>query len=79
MSRYRPLKNYWIEVSTETRIEPGPNGSILVPPGGSKIFLHWLNDSGKMIATYTLEYATIVHSSAKVISKTPVRVHVIDL
>jgi hypothetical protein len=79
MSRYRALKNYWVEVINESQIKPSFNGSILIPPAGSKIFLHWLNESGKMIATYTLEYATLISSPVKVISKTPVRVHVIDL
>jgi hypothetical protein len=77
--KYRALKNHWIEVSSGTDIVPGPNGSILIPPPNSKIFLHWLNDSGKMISTYTLEYSTLITDKVKAISKTPIRVHVIDL
>jgi hypothetical protein len=77
--KYKALKNYWIEVSSGTDIVPGPNGSILIPPPNSKTFLHWLTDSGKISSTYTLEYSTLVTDKVKAISRTPIRIQVIDL
>lgn len=78
-NRYRTLKNYWVEARPKAEIEPGPNGSILIPQPNTRPFLHWLSDSGKLIATHTLEYSTLIHSKVLVISKTASRVHVIDL
>lgn len=77
--KYRALKNYWVEVGSGTEIVPGPNGSVLIPPPNSKTFLHWLNDSGKITSTYTLEYSTLVTDKVKAISKTPIRIQIIDL
>lgn len=77
--KYRALKNYWVEARPKVEIEPGPNGSILIPQPNTKPFLHWLSDSGKLMATHTLEYATLINSKVLVISKNASRVHVIDL
>ena len=79
MSRYRTLKHYWVDTNPKSEITPGPNGSILVPPSGTKVFLHWLTDSGKLAATHTLEYATLITTKVTAIGKDNIRINVIDL
>jgi hypothetical protein len=76
---YRALKNHWIDVAGEVEFSAGPNGSILIPPSGTKVFLHWTNENGKLISTHTLTYATLVHNRLRLISKPPVRIQVIEL
>lgn len=79
MTNYRPLKNSWITVKGETEYTAGSNGSILIPSENSKIFLHWTNENGKLVSTYTLTYATLVQNKLKIVSKESARIQVIDL
>jgi hypothetical protein len=77
---YRALKNEWIEANPETEYTPGPNGAVLIPPANSKVYLHWLNDKGKLVNTYTMTYATLVNSRVKIIAADrTVRIHAIEL
>ena len=80
MSKYKALKHYWVDASPKVEIEPGPNGSILIPPPGTKVFLHWITDTGKLASTYTMEYATLITSKVVAIGKGgKIRINVIDL
>jgi hypothetical protein len=67
--RYQALKHSKIKLAgkADSKIEAG-TGVVLVPQEGSKIFLHWLNDSGKVVATYTLTFPTRVEGSVKAIN-----------
>ena len=79
---YRALKNHWIKLnSKEESILDAKNGIILVPPPNAKVFLHWLNENGKLVSTYTLTYATEVQNKVKIInnSQTEVSIHAIEL
>ena len=80
--RYRALKNHFIKVpgKGEQDYDAG-EGAVLVPPAGSKVFLHWLTDNGKLAATYTLEYATLVQNKFKIINNKsdPVQIHCIEI
>lgn len=77
--RYKALKNFYIEVKGEEMFCAAPNGSILCPPSEkSKIFLHWLNENGKLLATHTLMYPTLVEGKLKIISPNLVKIYVID-
>lgn len=76
---YKALKNHWIEVKGEMEFDAGINGAILIPPDKSKIYLHWLNEKGKMYASYTLTYSTLVQNKLKIVSQELARIHVIEL
>jgi hypothetical protein len=79
--KYSALKNRYVTIEKELVITAGPNGSVLIPDSNTKLFLHWLNENGKMVATYTLTFPTMVHDTLKLInsSSNSVRVHMIDL
>jgi hypothetical protein len=79
---YQPLKNYFIQLGPkETKDLDAGGGVVLVPQSTSKIFLHWLTDSGKIRSTYTMTYATRVEGKLKVINglDTATDIHVIQL
>jgi len=68
---YRPLKNYQIKIEAKSEVEYNAGtGTVLVPPADARIFLHWLNDKGKLISTFTLTYATLVENKLKIINGT---------
>lgn len=79
--KYQALKHKYITVDKESQIIASPNGSVLIPEENTKVFLHWLNENGKLLTTYTLSYPTLVHDTVKLINSSgkSVRVHVIDL
>jgi len=76
---YRALKNRWIEVKGELAFEPGTHGSIVIPNNNDKVFVHWTNENGKLVSTYTITYATLIQKSCKLISKDAVRLQIIEL
>ena len=53
-------KTVKLEGKAQTEIDAGEEGLVLVPDEGSKIFLHWKSDSGKLITTYTMTFPTKV-------------------
>jgi hypothetical protein len=66
---YRPLKHHVINLDPKGSTElDAQNGAVLVPNSNSKIFLHWLTDSGKIRSTYTMTYATRVEGKLKLIN-----------
>ena len=79
--KYTALKHRFITLDKESQITASPNGSVLVPEENTKVFLHWLNENGKLLATYTLSYPTLVQDTVKLIngSGKSVRIHLIDL
>jgi hypothetical protein len=79
---YRALKYTIINLDPNATAElDAQNGVVLVPNPNSKIFLHWLTDSGKMRSTYTMTYATRVEGKLKLINglNTTTSVQVIHL
>ena len=79
--KYQALKHRYINIDKETQITASPNGSVLVPEENTKVFLHWLNENGKLLTTYTLSYPTLVQDTVKLLNSSgkTVRIHVIDL
>jgi hypothetical protein len=79
---YRALKNYYIRLPAhgQDEIDAG-EGTVLIPPEHTKIYLHWTNDKGKLVTTYTLSYATLVQNKLKILngSTNPVAVHAIEI
>jgi hypothetical protein len=66
---YRALKNHTIQLgSKESQDFDAQTGVVFVPQSNSKIFLHWLTDSGKLRQTYTMTYPTRVEGKLKVIN-----------
>lgn len=52
-------KTVKLEGKAQTEIDAG-DGLILVPDEGSKVFLHWKSDTGKLVTTYTMTFPTKV-------------------
>jgi hypothetical protein len=80
--RYKALKNNYIklEANKETFLDAG-EGIILIPESNTKIYVHWLNDSGKITTTCTVDYATLVTQKVKLINaqNKEIRVHCIEI
>ena len=79
---YTPLKNNIIQIGPKDSQELDAGlGVVLVPQSNSKVFIHWLTDSGKMRSTYTMTYATRVEGKCKLINglDTAASIHVIQL
>jgi hypothetical protein len=80
---YQALRNYQIKVPSNGQAElDAVTGIILIPPDNkTKIYLHWLNDKGKLVTTYTLNYATLVQNKLRIIngSADPVSLHAIEI
>jgi hypothetical protein len=79
---YRALKNNTINLGSKETVEfDAGEGVVFVPQPNSKIYLHWLTDSGKMRQTYTMTFDTKVTGKLKIINglDSPTSVHVIQL
>lgn len=59
--KYLAMKHKTVRLDSkaQTEIDAG-DGMILIPDEDSKVFLHWKNDSGKLVTTYTMTYPTKV-------------------
>lgn len=53
-------KTVRLEGKAQIEIDAGDEGLILVPSEGSKVFLHWKTDTGKLATTYTMTFPTKV-------------------
>jgi hypothetical protein len=79
---YRALKNTTINLGSKETVEfDAGEGVVFVPQSNSKIYLHWLTDSGKIRQTYTMTFDTRVTGKLKIINglDNPTSVHVIQL
>ena len=80
--RYKALKNNYIklEASKDTLLDAG-DGVILIPEKDAKIYVHWLNDSGKITTTCTVDYATLVTQKVKLINaqNNQIQIHCIEI
>jgi hypothetical protein len=79
---YRALKNNTLNLGSKETIEfDAGEGVVFVPQLNSKIYLHWLTDSGKIRQTYTMTFDTKVTGKLKLINglDNPTSVHVIQL
>ena len=79
---YRALKNHTIQLGPKDSVEFDAGlGVVFVPQPNSKIFLHWLTNSGKLRQTYTMTFATRAEGQLKIINglDNPTSVHVIQL
>jgi hypothetical protein len=79
---YTPLKNQYIKLAANEQTEfDAKDGVVLVPSLDSKLYVHWVNENGKVTATYTLSYATLVQNKLKIIngSNSQASIHIIDI
>lgn len=75
--RYQSLKQNTIKLASKAQtMFDAKDGVILVPDNGSKVFVHWTNDSGKLMATYTMSYATKVVGQIKLINALDKEIHI---
>lgn len=79
---YKALNGNHIKLGAHGQLDyDAKEGVVLIPPPNTKIFLHWLNENGKMTATYTLTYATLVYNKMTIIngSSAQISIHAITL
>jgi hypothetical protein len=79
---YQALKNNTINLGNKETVEfDAGAGVVFVPQPNSKIYLHWLTDSGKMRQTYTMTFDTKVTGKLKIINglDNPTSIHVIHI
>lgn len=67
--RYQALKHQTIKLPKKGTVQfDAGEGHAFVPAHDSKIYLHWENDSGKLVTTYTMTYTTKVWGKVKLIN-----------
>lgn len=67
--RYQALKHTTIKLSPKAESTfDAKDGVVLVPDDSCKVFIHWLNENGKMIATYTMTFPTRVEGRINLIN-----------
>ena len=79
---YRALKSHTIKLGSRESTEfDAQNGVVFVPQPNSKIYLHWLTETGKVRQTYTVTFSTYVEGKVKIINglDTPTSINVIHL
>ena len=82
MKHYRVLDDQHLMLSPkETKDLKVSKQSILIPLSDSKVFLHWKNSQGKLLATCTLTTPTLVSNTLQLINGTEesVEIQVIEL
>lgn len=79
---YKALNSNHIKLGAHGQLDyDAKEGVVLIPPADTKVFLHWLNENGKMTATYTLTHSTVVYSKIRIIngSANQISIHAITL
>jgi len=67
--KYRPLDTVQLTVPAhgQQMIDAG-QGTVLIPKQDSPLFLHWINDKGNTITTYTMVSAVLAFDQVKIIN-----------
>jgi hypothetical protein len=68
--KYIPLKHKTFNLLGKSQIEidAEDDSIILIPEEGSKIYLHWKTDTGKLAATYTMTFPTKIEGKVTMIN-----------
>jgi hypothetical protein len=68
--KYVALKHqsYNLPGKGQVDIDATNNSIILIPEENSKIYLHWKNDTGKLVATYTMTFPTKIEGKVTMIN-----------
>lgn len=78
--KYKALKNHFITLNSDQVFDAG-DGVIMIPEKNKKVYIHWYNDNDKMIATYTLQFSSLITGKVKLINaqQEQVQIHCIQL
>jgi hypothetical protein len=75
--RYKALKHQTIKLEAKAQLDFNANdGVVLVPETDSKVFIHWLNDNNKLLATYTMTFPTQIVGQVKLINALDKQTHI---
>jgi len=68
--KYIALKHKTLNLAGKGQLEIDAESDsiILIPEEGSKIYLHWKTDTGKLVATYTMTFPTKVEGKVTIIN-----------
>lgn len=67
--RYQALQHKTLKLGGKGQIEyDAKDGAYLVPDENSKTFIHWKNETGKILATYTMTFPTKIEGSVTLIN-----------
>lgn len=67
--RYQALQHKTLKLEGKAQTDfDSKEGAYLVPDENSKVFLHWKNDSGKILATYTMTFPTKIEGKVTLIN-----------
>ena len=67
--KYQALQHKTLKLAGKAQIEyDAKDGAYLVPDENSKVFIHWKNDSGKILATYTMTFPTKIEGKVTLIN-----------
>jgi hypothetical protein len=68
--KYQALKHklLTLEGKGQLELDAEDDALMLIPEEGSKVYLHWKTDSGKLAATYTMTFPTKVEGKVTLIN-----------
>ena len=67
--RYQALHHKTLKLESKAELDyDAGQGTTLVPDENSKVFVHWKNDSGKLVATYTMTFPTRIEGKCTLIN-----------
>jgi hypothetical protein len=67
--KYQALQHKTIKLDSRAQIDyDARDGAYLVPDENSKTFIHWKNESGKILATYTMTFPTKIEGKVTFIN-----------
>jgi hypothetical protein len=67
--KYQPLQHKTIKLESRAQLDyDAKDGAYLVPDENSKVFIHWKNDSEKILATYTMTFPTKIEGKVTFIN-----------
>ena len=66
---YKELDNKQLKIPAKGNLDiDAKEGCVLVPTNSDRVFLHWLNEKEKIVATHTLKFSTLVTSKVRIIN-----------
>ena len=67
---YQPLQTQSLHLAGRASLDGVDCGecAVLIPNPKSKIFVHWLTEKGNIRSTYTMEYATQIEGTVRLIN-----------
>lgn len=67
--KYQALQHKTLKLGGKGQIEyDAKDSAYLVPDDNSKVFIHWKNDAGKILATYTMTFPTKIEGKVVLIN-----------